>query len=91
MGDVSEQQPKKSDHRSRPTSDAFKEFIAQGWAPRPTEMPRRADVAPYAADRRGAVSAAYPGERVVMPAGGLKVRSNDTDHVFRPALARSPT
>jgi len=30
MGDVSEQQPKKSDHRSRPTSEAFKKFIAGG-------------------------------------------------------------
>src|SRR5215218_607884 len=82
-----EEQPKTTDHRTRPTSAAFKEFIAQGWAPRPGELPARAEVAPYAAARRDAVSAAYPGERLVLPAGGLKVRSNDTDYVFRPHSA----
>src|SRR5699024_616471 len=33
------------------------------------------------------ISAAFPGERLVLPAGGLKVRSNDTDYVFRPHSA----
>src|SRR4051794_2457794 len=82
-----EEQPKTTDHRTRPTSAAFKEFIAQGWAPRPSQLPARAEAAPYAAARRDAVSAAYPGERLVVPAGGLKVRSNDTDYVFRPHSA----
>jgi Xaa-Pro aminopeptidase len=82
-----EEQPKTTDHRTRPTSAAFKEFIAQGWAPRPNQLPARAEAAPYAAARRDAVSAAYPGERLVVPAGGLKVRSNDTDYVFRPHSA----
>ncbi|MBD4654898.1 aminopeptidase P family protein, partial [Xanthomonas citri pv. citri] len=39
--------------------------------------------APYAARRRAAVSARFPGERIVVPAGRLKVRSNDTDSRFR--------
>src|SRR5919112_1553354 len=82
-----EEQPKTTDHRTRPTSAAFKEFIAQGWAPRPSGLPDRAEVAPYAAARRDEVSAAYPGDRLVIPAGGLKVRSNDTDYVFRPHSA----
>src|SRR3954447_8191691 len=82
-----EEQPKTTDHRTRPTSAAFKAFIARGWAPRPPELPARAEAAPYAAARRDAVSAAYPGERLVVPAGGLKVRSNDTDYVFRPHSA----
>src|SRR5919107_1355329 len=82
-----EEQPKTTDHRTRPTSAAFEEFIAQGWAPRPSGLPDRAEVAPYAAARRDEVSAAYPGERLVVPAGGLKVRSNDTDYVFRPHSA----
>ncbi len=84
---MSEQQPKKTDHRSRPTSEAFKAFIAQGWAPRPSDLPDRAAVAPFAAARREAVSGAFPGERLIVPAGGLKVRSNDTDYVFRPHSA----
>ena len=29
----------------------------------------------------------FPGDRLVVPAGGLKVRSNDTDYVFRPHTA----
>src|ERR671921_1871892 len=82
-----EEQPKTTDHRTRPTSAAFKEFIASGWAPRSTEVTPRAQVADHAARRRDAVSAAFPGERLVVPAGGLKVRSNDTDYVFRPHSA----
>ena len=46
-----------------------------------------AQVAPYAALRRARVSAAFPGQRLVIPAGGLKVRSNDCDYVFRPHSA----
>jgi Xaa-Pro aminopeptidase len=84
---VSEQQPKKTDHRTRPTSEAFKTFMASGWAPRGGGSPPRAEVAPYARARRAAVSAAFPGERVVVPAGGLKVRSNDCDYAFRPHSA----
>lgn len=83
---MSEKQTK-ADHRSRPTTAEFREFIARGWAPRSAELPPRAEVAEYAARRREALSAAFPGERLVVPAGGLKVRSNDTDYVFRPHSA----
>ncbi len=83
---MSEEQ-KKSENRSRPTTDEFREFVKAGWAPRPGESPERAEVAPYAAARRDAVSARFPGERLVVPAGGLKVRSNDCDYVFRPHSA----
>jgi Xaa-Pro aminopeptidase len=91
--DTSETAPKQplsergSNRSQRPTSEAFKRFIAQGWAPRPSELPARAEVAPYAAGRRDKVSAMFPGERLVLPAGGLKVRSNDTDYRFRPHSA----
>ncbi len=84
---MSEAQTGKSSHRSRPTSDAFKAFITTGWAPRDETLPARAAVAPYAAARRVALSAQFPGERLVIPAGGLKVRSNDTDYDFRPHSA----
>ena len=76
-----------SPSRRRPTTDEFRAFVATGWAPRSTEVTPRAEVADYAAKRRDAVSAAFPGERLVVPAGGLKVRSNDTDYVFRPHSA----
>ena len=83
------EQTQQDNHRETPSSEAFKAFIAQGWAPRPSELPARAVVAPYAATRREAVSRAFPGERVVVPAGALKVRSNDCDYVFRPHSAFS--
>jgi Xaa-Pro aminopeptidase len=75
------------EHRIRPSSPAFKEFIASGWEPRPAGLPARLPSAPYAAARRAAVTAALPGERLVLPAGVFRVRSNDTDHRFRPNSA----
>ncbi len=84
---MSEKQAAPADHRSRPTGEEFRAFIASGWAPRSQELPATAPVASFAAARRAAVSAAFPGERLVIPAGGFKVRSNDTDYVFRPHSA----
>ena len=68
----------------RPSSDAFKAFMASNWAPSSQEVPLRDDVAGYAAARRRAISAQFKGERLVLPAGPLKVRSNDCDYRFRP-------
>lgn len=45
------------------------------------------EAARYAAPRRAALSEAFPGQRLIIPAGGLKVRSNDSDYVFRPHSA----
>ena len=83
---MSEEQHK-ADHRGRPTNDEFREFVSSGWAPPSAGTPTQAPAAPYAALRRAAVSAAFPGERLVIHAGGLKVRSNDCDYVFRPHSA----
>lgn len=74
-------------NRQVPFSDAFIAFIPQDWAPYPSGLPARLATAEHTQARRDAVSAAYPGERIVVPAGGLKVRSNDTDHRFRPHSA----
>src|SRR5690625_2487827 len=71
----------------RPSSEAFRKFIAAGWEPRSLETPEQRESAPYAAERRAAISAQFPGERLVIPAGTLKVRSNDTDYRFRPHSA----
>jgi Xaa-Pro aminopeptidase len=57
--------------------------ISTGWAERPETLPAPRTQAPYAAARRDAVSAAFPGKRLVVAAGSLKQRSNDTDYVFR--------
>lgn len=71
----------------RPSSPAFKKFIADGWQPRPDALPAPLPSAPYAAARREAIAKQFAGERLVIPAGGLKVRSNDTDYRFRPHSA----
>src|SRR5665647_2207752 len=83
---VSEEQHK-AEHRGRPSNDEFRAFVAADWAPRSTDKPTEAEAASYAALRRSEVSAAFPGERLVIPAGGLKVRSNDCDYIFRPHSA----
>jgi Xaa-Pro aminopeptidase len=75
------------EHRVRPSSPAFRKFIASGWAGRPDDRPARLAAAPYAAGRREKVAAALPGERLVLPAGAFRVRSNDTDYRFRPHSA----
>ncbi|SDS18815.1 aminopeptidase P family protein [Microlunatus soli] len=83
---MSEKQAKPT-NRQTPFSEAFRAFIGTGWAADPAELPDPLPATGPAADRRAAVSAAYPGERVVIPAGGLQVRSNDTDYRFRPHSA----
>ena len=75
------------DHRQRPQSKAFREFIASGWTPRPGDLPAPLPAASYAAARRDALSAQFPGQRLVVPAGELRTRSNDTDYRFRPHSA----
>ena len=57
---MSEEQ-KKSDNRPRPTTEAFRAFVREGWAPRAAALPERAEVAPYAAARREAVIADLDG------------------------------
>ncbi|WP_062200930.1 aminopeptidase P family protein [Demequina salsinemoris] len=69
----------------RPNSAAFKEFLAGGWAEPEAATTTLIAAAPYAAERRARLSARFPGKRIVVPAGDLKVRSNDTDYRFRPA------
>jgi Xaa-Pro aminopeptidase len=81
---------KESEERSNGVSGKVSDELAanmkQGWAD--TE---RRDLAPIAqaghtARRRAALSARFPGERLVIPAGKLKTRSNDTEYPFRAAV-----
>ncbi|MEU8621148.1 aminopeptidase P family protein [Streptomyces sp. NPDC048623] len=64
-------------------SDELAENMKSGWAD--TELHGLAPIAQAAhtADRRAALSARFPGERLVIPAGNLKTRSNDTEYAFR--------
>jgi Xaa-Pro aminopeptidase len=86
MAAVSDRRPALP-NRQIPFSDAFKKFIVEGWAPYPKDLPGELASAVPARQRRERISARFPGERLVIPAGGLKVRSNDTDYRFRPHSA----
>ena len=66
-----------------PVSDALIAFMKTGWADSEQKDVQAHDVATYTAPRRAALSKAFPGYRIVMPAGGFKVRANDTDYKFR--------
>ena len=46
-------------------------------------------VTPWARQRRERLAAEFPGERLVIPAGGFKVRANDTDYRFRAETAHT--
>ncbi|WP_060916035.1 aminopeptidase P family protein [Microbacterium oleivorans] len=70
-------------NRKQPFPAGFLESISTGWAERPESLPPQRAEAPYAAARRATVSAAFPGARLVIPAGSFKQRSNDTDYPFR--------
>jgi Xaa-Pro aminopeptidase len=75
---------------TRPHDDKVPEpwraFMMQGWGPRALDVPAH-PVAPFAAARRARLAELFPGERLVIPAGGYKVRANDTDYRFRAETA----
>lgn len=70
-------------NRKQPFPRGFLDTISTGWAERPESIPAPRAQAPFAAVRRAAVSAAFPGKRLVIPAGSFKQRSNDTDYPYR--------
>ncbi|MCH0564996.1 aminopeptidase P family protein [Streptomyces sp. MUM 2J] len=57
------------------------------WDPSPLPADARVPARAVTPARRARLSARFPGERLVVPAGELKVRSNDCDHRFRPYSA----
>jgi Xaa-Pro aminopeptidase len=78
-------QPATGTH-DQPVPEAYAAFMRQGWGERELELPRH-ELADWSAARRSRLAEAFPGERLVVPAGGYQVRSNDTDYRFRAATA----
>jgi Xaa-Pro aminopeptidase len=68
-------------------SEQHAEFMRTGWAPSDYEGLQPLEVVTYAFARRQVLSAAFPGLRLVIPAGGYKTRSNDTHYAYRPHSA----
>ncbi|MCS5719087.1 aminopeptidase P N-terminal domain-containing protein [Herbiconiux sp. CPCC 205763] len=76
--------PRATSNRSTtPASEAFRDYIGSNWAERADVLPPARAQAPFAADRRRRVSEAFPGKRLIVPAGAAKQRSNDTDYPYR--------
>lgn len=76
-----------SNRSQRPGSAEFLRFVTSGWGERPASTATRSPAADHTAERRARLSALFPGERLVVPAGTFKQRSNDTDYRFRPHSA----
>lgn len=67
-------------------SDELAESMKSGWADTELRDLEPIEQAGHTADRRAALSARFPGERLVVPAGNLKTRSNDTEYAFRASV-----
>lgn len=72
-----------SNRSTLPQTPEFRSYISGGWAEHPDLTPSPRPAAPHAAARRRRLSAMYPGQRLIVPAGPTQVRSNDTDHPYR--------
>ncbi|MFC4223376.1 aminopeptidase P family protein [Lysinibacter cavernae] len=72
-----------SNRSTTPTSSAFGSYIMTDWADSASPLPEPREQAPFAAKRRAALSLRYQGKRLVIRAGDMKQRSNDTFYAYR--------
>ncbi len=84
-GQVSDQERSPGGTRSHDPAypPALLEFMRTGWRDTLLDVAARPE-APHHAKRRAALSAAFPGETLVIPSGREQVRANDTFFPFRP-------
>jgi len=96
VASVSEQSTPQTQQAAEPKTEghdpavpaAYAAFMRTGWGDRELDLPV-AEVAGPAAQRRQRLAEAFPGERLVLPAGTYKVRAYDTDYRFRPDTAHT--
>lgn len=89
MGGVSDNTPQlKTEQHDPAVPEAYLAFMRTGWDDRGAAVERQA-VADPAAARRTRLAEAFPGERLVLPGGGYKVRAYDTDYRFRADTAHA--
>lgn len=82
MSTDSNLQARNNNRSHQPKNQEFREFIGSHWGERP-EGPGRSEVADFLPARHAKISERFPGVRLVIPAGGYKVRNNDCDYRFR--------
>ena len=68
--------------------EAYAAFMRTGWGERELDLPTH-PVTEWARARRQRLAEQFPGERLVIPSGGFKVRANDTDYRFRSETAHT--
>jgi Xaa-Pro aminopeptidase len=74
--------------RSRqPNSAAFEQFMTSNWEESASQMLDFIPEKQFSAIRRKNLSKRFPHDRLMIFAGDLKVRANDTDYKFRPHSA----
>jgi Xaa-Pro aminopeptidase len=83
----SQAEPKTEGHDPA-VPEAYAAFMREGWGDRELDLAVQ-EVAEPAARRRARLAEAFPGERLVLPAGTYKVRAYDTDYRFRPDTAHT--
>ena len=79
--------PPRENRSTTPISEAFRDYIQTGWAEHTAEPASPLPHVPFVQARREAVSNAFPGTTLIIPAGSTTVRSNDTDYPYRPDTA----
>lgn len=72
-----------SNRSTTPQTDTFLNYIMSGWGEADQSLPAERAVAAFAAQRRQALGAAFLGQRLVIQAGAMKQRSNDTFYQYR--------
>jgi Xaa-Pro aminopeptidase len=85
---VSEQPETHVESHDPAVPEAYAAFMRTGWGDRELDLPRH-PVADWTGARRQRLAEAFPGERLVVPAGTFKVRANDTDYRFRSDTAHT--
>ena len=83
---MTEQALRTGSHDMTPSAE-LQAFMARDWEPSPLPGDLLVPAARVTPSRRARLSARFPGERLVIPAGELQVRSNDCDYRFRPHSA----
>jgi Xaa-Pro aminopeptidase len=63
--------------------------MGSNWGQQKPTLPKKAEVAKFAAKRREAVAQEFKGKVLIFEAGAAKVRSNDTEYMFRAHTAFS--
>ena len=93
MSDATDESPAEREELHTESHDpavpaAYAAFMRTGWGERELDLPPH-PITEWARGRRERLAEQFPGDRLVVPAGGFKVRANDTDYRFRSETAHT--